>query len=110
MLRGTYSMEQKITVEWENEIELDSFYELLERVLSEPRSFRVLRAHVSGCLKAIDLDLPPGKISRYRVSDASFRQGLESLQSAGLVRSVPGDDRETACKTRDELWVLARTG
>ena len=50
LLQGSYSFEQKVTVEWERHLELGAFDELLSSILTEPRSFAEIRAYVSGAL------------------------------------------------------------
>ena len=81
-LEGSYSFEQKITVEWETSLGLDEFDGLLAPILAEPRSFAEIRAYVSGTLKQRDLTLPPGKISKYLVSSRSLREALDALIAA----------------------------
>ena len=83
LLEGSYSFEQKITVEWETSLGLDELDRLLAPILAEPRSFAELRAYVSGALKQRDLTLPPGKISKYLVSGRSLREALDALIAAG---------------------------
>ena len=82
LLEGSYSFEQKITVEWERQFELDAFDELLSPILAEPRSFAEIRAHVSGVLRGSDQTLPPGKISKYLVSGRSLREALVAMVAA----------------------------
>ena len=50
LLQGSYSFEQKVTVEWERHLELGAFDELLSSILTELRSFAEIRAYVSGAL------------------------------------------------------------
>ena len=83
LLEGSYSFEQKITVEWETALALDELDGLLAPILAEPRSFAEIRAYVSGALKGRDLTLPPGKISKYLVSSHSLREALDALTAAG---------------------------
>ena len=92
LLEGSYSFEQKITVEWETSLALDELDGLLAPILAEPRSFAELRAYVSGVLKQRDPALPPGKISKYLVSGRSLREALDSLLTAGRlsVAEQPG--------------------
>ncbi len=82
LLDGSYSFEQKITVEWETALALDELDGLLAPILAEPRSFAEIRAYVSGALKQRDLTLPPGKISKYLVSGRSLREALDALIAA----------------------------
>ena len=82
LLEGSYSFEQKITVEWETSLALDELDGLLAPILAEPRSFAEIRAYVSGALKQRDLTLPPGKISKYLVSSRSFREALAVMVAA----------------------------
>ena len=82
LLEGSYSFEQKITVEWETALALDELDGLLAPILAEPRSFAEIRAYVSGALKQRDLTLPPGKISKYLVSGRSLREALDALIAA----------------------------
>ena len=82
LLEGSYSFEQKITVEWETALGLDELDGLLAPILAEPRSFAEIRAYVSGALKQRDLTLPPGKISKYLVSGRSLREALDALVAA----------------------------
>ena len=82
LLDGSYSFEQKITVEWESSFGLDELDGLLAPILAEPRSFAEIRAYVSGALKQRDLTLPPGKISKYLVSGRSLRAALDALVAA----------------------------
>ena len=58
LLEGSYSFEQKITVEWETALGLDELDGLLAPILAEPRSFAEIRAYVSGALKQRDTDVP----------------------------------------------------
>ncbi len=83
LLEGSYSFEQKITVEWETSLALDELDGLLAPILAELRSFAEIRAYVSGALKQRDLTLPPGKISKYLVSGRSLREALDALIAAG---------------------------
>ena len=83
LLAGSYSFEQKVTVEWERWLTLDEFDALLAPILVEPRSFAEIRACVSGALKGSDPALPAGRISRYRVSGRSLRTALAALVAAG---------------------------
>ncbi|MDD9993728.1 MAG: hypothetical protein OXP75_18170 [Rhodospirillales bacterium] len=98
LLEGSYSFEQKITVEWETSLEPDEFAWLLAPILAEPRSFAELRAYVSGALKERDRTLPPGKISKYLVSSRSLREALDAMTAAGrlTVAERQGSD--------DRLW------
>ena len=98
LLAGSYSFEQKITVEWETSLALDEFDGLLAPILAEPRSFAEIRAYVSGALKERDPTLPPGKISKYLVSGRSLREALDALIVAERLTSAekPG--------SRLQLW------
>ena len=82
LLAGSYSFEQKITVEWEKALALDEFEELLAPILTEPRSFTDIRTYVSGALRVRDSTLPPGKISKYLVSTRSLRNALAAMVAA----------------------------
>ncbi len=82
LLEGSYSFEQKITVEWETALALDELDGLLAPILAEPRSFAEIRAYVSGAIKQRDLTLPPGKVSKYLVSSRSLRKALDALIAA----------------------------
>ncbi|MDE0203825.1 MAG: hypothetical protein OXK73_15475 [Rhodospirillaceae bacterium] len=82
LLEGSYSFEQKITVEWETPLAPDELDALLAPILAEPRSFAEIRAYVSGALKERDPTLPPGKISKYLVSSRSLREALDALIAA----------------------------
>ena len=88
LLQGSYSFEQKVTVEWERHLELGAIDELLSSILTEPRTFAAIRAYISGALKGCDPALPPGKVSRYRVSGRSLRQALDAMVAAGRLASV----------------------
>ena len=103
-LDGCYCMEQKITVEWEKEFALDEFDRLLAAILVEPRSFRQIQTYVSGMVKESDRDLPPGKISKYRVSAPSLRDALDILCKAGILRAVEG--RNDAARKIVPTWSL----
>ena len=83
LLEGSYSFEQKITVEWETSLAHDELDGLLAPILAEPRSFAEIRAYMSGALKGRDTTLPPGKISKYLVSSRSLREALDALIAAG---------------------------
>ena len=82
-LEGSYSFEQKITVEWERQLGLDEFDGLLSPILAEPRAFAEISTFVSGALRACDPTLPPGRISKYRVSGRSLRAALDIMVAAG---------------------------
>ena len=82
LLEGSYSFEQKITVEWETTLAPDELDALLAPMLAEPRSFAEIRAYVSGALKGRDQTLPPGKISKYLVSGRSLREALAIMVEA----------------------------
>ena len=82
LLEGSYSFEQKITVEWETPLAPDELDALLAPILAEPRSFAEIRAYVSGALKERDPTLPPGKISKYLVSTRSLREALAIMVQA----------------------------
>ncbi|MCZ6720283.1 MAG: hypothetical protein V3V17_07005 [Alphaproteobacteria bacterium] len=103
-LSGTYTMEQKITVEWDLEMPSSEFKRLLARILTEPRSFREIHSYVSGRLKERDRYLPSGKISNYRVSPRSLRKALVNLESVGFVQR-----RREAAQPRSDLWLLTAT-
>ena len=90
LLEGSYSFEQKITVEWETALALDEFDGLLAPILAEARSFAEIRAFVSGALKQRDSTLPPGKISKYLVSGRSLREALDALIAAGRLSVAEG--------------------
>ena len=47
LLEGSYSFEQKITVEWETSLAPDELDALLAPILAEPRSFAEIRARLS---------------------------------------------------------------
>ena len=85
LLEGSYSFEQKITVEWETSLAPDELDALLAPILAEPRSFAEIRTYVSGALKQSDQTLPPGKISRYLVSGRSLREALAVMVDAEWV-------------------------
>ena len=59
LLAGSYSFEQKVTVEWETPLALDELEALLAPFLAEPRSFADIRSYVSGTLRERDSRLPP---------------------------------------------------
>ena len=82
LLAGSYSFEQKITVEWEKPLTLDEFETLLAPLLAEPRSFSEIRAYVSGALRVRASTLPPGRISKYLVSGRSLRVALAAMVAA----------------------------
>ena len=101
-LEGSYSFEQKITVEWEMSLALDEFDRLLAPILAEPRSFAEIRAYVSGALKGRDLTLPPGKISKYLVSSRSLREALDAMTAAErlTVAQEPGSGAQLWWRVR----------
>ena len=82
LLEGSYSFEQKITVEWEKPLALDAFDALLAPILAESRSFAEIRTYVSGALKERDPTLPAGRISKYLVSSRSLREALAAMVAA----------------------------
>ena len=82
LLEGSYSFEQKITVEWEKPLSLDQFERLLAPILAEPRTFADIRTYLSGALKEGDSTLPVGRISKYLVSSRSLRIALAALVAA----------------------------
>ena len=82
LLQGSYSFEQKITVEWEKQLELGAFDELLSPLLAEPGSFTEIRAYLSGAPKERDSMLPAGRISKYQVSSRSLRLALATMVAA----------------------------
>ena len=98
LLEGSYSFEQKITVEWETPLAPDEFDGLLAPILAEPRSFAEIRAYVSGVLKERDLTLPPGKISKYLVSGRSLREALAIMVEAEWL------DLSEKPTSRTQLW------
>ena len=83
LLEGSYSFEQKITVEWERPLALDQFERLVAPILAEPRTFADIRTYLSGALKEGDPTLPAGRISKYLVSSRSLRIALATLVAAG---------------------------
>ena len=85
LLAGSYSFEQKVTVEWETPLALDELDALLAPFLAEPRSFAEIRTYVSGALRVRDPALPPGRISKYMVSTRSLRNALAAMTAAGRV-------------------------
>ena len=87
LLAGSYSFEQKVTVEWEKPLALDELDGLLAPLLAEPRSFAAIRAHVSGTLKERDPTLPAGKISKYLVSNRSLARALAIMVAAERLTS-----------------------
>ena len=82
LLQGSYSFEQKVTVEWENHLALHELDALLAPILAEPRSFAEIRAYISGALRVHNSTLPPGRISKYRVSSRSLRLALAAMVAA----------------------------
>ena len=82
LLAGSYSFEQKVTVEWEKPLAFGEFDALLAPFLAEPRSFAEIRVYVSGALKERDSALPAGKISKYLVSSRSLRKALAAMAAA----------------------------
>ena len=102
LLEGSYSFEQKITVEWETALGLDELDGLLAPILAEPRSFAEIRAYVSGALKQRDPTLPPGKISKYLVSGRSLREALDALIAAERLTVAEG------CSPAARLWSRRR--
>ena len=82
LLAGSYSFEQKVTVEWEKQLALHELDALLVPLLAEPRSFAEIRAYVSGALRVRDSTLPAGKISKYQVSSRSLRLALAAMVAA----------------------------
>jgi DNA-binding transcriptional ArsR family regulator len=97
-------MEQKITVEWQRDLELGELARLVAGILTEPRSFGEIRSYLSGRLKERDGDLPSVKIRDYRVSPRSLGEALASLESAGLIRSARA--RSPAGGETERLWSL----
>ena len=102
LLAGSYSFEQKVTVEWERPLCLDEFDALLAPILVEPRSFPDIRTYVSGALKGSDTTLPTGRISRYLVSSRSLRAALATLVAAGRLT------QDEARGTGVQLWSRGR--
>ena len=102
LLAGSYSFEQKVTVEWEKPLTVDEFDALLAPILAEPRSFAEIRACVSGALKGSDPALPAGRISRYLVSGRSLRTALAALVAAGRLT------QREAPKAGNRLWSRGR--
>ena len=98
LLEGSYSFEQKITVEWERPLALDEFDRLLAPIVAEPRAFGEIRAYVSEALRASDPTLPPGKVSKYRVSSRSLRGALGALVAAERLTAAQGHG------SRAQLW------
>ena len=82
LLAGSYSLEQKVTVEWEKPLALDEFEELLAPILAEPRSLAEIRTYVSGMLRERDTTFPAGRISKYLVSARSLRTALAAMVEA----------------------------
>ncbi len=104
LLEGSYSFEQKITVEWERQLELDAFEALLSPLLAEPRSFAEIRAFVSGALRARDTTLPAGRISKYLVSGRSLRAALASMVAVERLTAIE------ATGSGGRLWARRRCG
>ncbi|MDE0389263.1 MAG: hypothetical protein OXI75_11250 [Rhodospirillales bacterium] len=102
LLAGSYSFEQKVTVEWEKPLALDEFEKLLAPLLAEPRSFAEIRAYVSGALRVRDPALPPGKISKYLVSTLSLRDALAAMVAAERLM------QSEAPNSGAQLWSRAR--
>ena len=102
LLEGSYSFEQKITVEWETSLAPDEFDELLAPILADHRSFAEIRTYVSGALKERDQTLPPGKISKYLVSGRSLREALEAMVAAEWL------DLSKKPASRAQLWSRKR--
>ena len=98
LLAGSYSFEQKVTVEWETPLALDELEALLAPFLAEPRSFADIRSYVSGALRKRDSRLPPGRISKYLVSTRSLRNALAAMTAAGRVAQSDGP------KSGAHLW------
>ena len=107
LLEGSYSFEQKITVEWETALALDELDGLLAPILAEPRSFAEIRAYVSGALKGRDLTLPPGKISKYLVSGRSLREALDALVAAERLTVTQGRGSGAQLWSRRGRLILA---
>ena len=99
-LAGSYSFEQKVTVEWEKLLTLDEFDGLLAPILADPRSFAEIRVHASSVLKGRDRDLPAGRISKYLVSARSLRAALAVMVEAGRLTPCAAPDSGAALWSR----------
>ena len=105
LLAGSYSFEQKVTVEWETPLALDAFAELLAPILTEPRSFAEIRTYVSGALRRADPTLPPGKISKYLVSTRSLLDALAAMVAAERLTQSEAADAGARLWSRVSLSV-----
>lgn len=88
ILRGTYNIDLKVTVEWERHMTLNQLAEFLLPFLYHERDVAEIRHHISGQLKATDEKLPSGRISKYRLSQQSTIKAIETLSAAGLLRQT----------------------
>lgn len=77
---GTYSLEQKITVEWERAVETAALVDVARRLPGRLYSRDEIRFFLSGWFRTLDPDLPDTKISEYRISSRSLKEILGILE------------------------------
>ena len=93
LVTGSYSLEQKITVEWEIPVAVATLVALAQRLPDRPYSSDEVRNFMSGLFRSLDQGLPDTKISDYRISPQSFDAILVVLEEHGtLRRCADGND------------------
>lgn len=92
LLAGSYSFEQKVTVEWEMQLDIDELAALLAPFLVEPRPFTDIWTYASAVLRDQDSTLPAGKISKYLVSTRSLRNALAAMVAAERLTLIEAPD------------------
>ena len=102
LVAGTYTMEQKITVEWEYAIAVEKLVDLIGRLPHRTYQEDEIRTFISGYLRRLDDTLPSTKISDYRISRGSLALILDALENAQALRRASGDDTRR--------WTLGPTG
>ena len=93
LLAGSYSFEQKVTVEWERELAVDEFGGLLSPLLAEPRTFAAIRAYISGALKGAIRPCRPAR-------SASIACPAAPCGRRWTPWSRPGGSPRSSCRAR----------
>ncbi len=87
-VQGTYNLDLKVTVEWERSVTIGEVAKVLEPVLSQACELKTIRHHLAGHFRSTDEFLPPGKISKYRISRQSAQMVVDALCEAGWLLST----------------------
>ncbi len=97
-ITGTYNLEHKVTVEWEQVTSIVDMERLCLRLPDRPYSRAEIRSLISGHFLELDEQLPPTKIGEYRISPTALNDVLRALENSKILTR------------RGETWVPKKIG